>query len=231
MRFNILTIFPQFFESPLSHSLLKRAVEGGIIEVDIYDLRDWTFDAHRTVDDSPYGGGSGMVMKPEPFFLAYDKLREKEKIRGETPVVFFTPTGRALDQEVLNEYSGKEDVLFLCGRYEGVDQRVVDELVTDEISLGDFVISGGELPALVFMEGVTRLLPGAIGSEESYIKDSFFSGLLDFPHYTRPPVYRNYKVPDVLLSGNHKKIDEWRRDRALEITKARRPDLLKKREK
>ena len=226
MIFNILTIFPEFFESPTSHTLLKRAIEKGIIDINITDLRDYTRDIHRTVDDTPYGGGSGMVMKPEPFFDAYDDLVKNRGLNAKSPVLFFTPTGRPMTQEIVNGYAGEKEILFLCGRYEGVDQRVVDALVTDEISLGDYVISGGELASLVFMESVTRLLPGAIGSEESFKEDSFFSGLLDFPHYTRPPVYRNMEVPEVLLSGNHKKIDEWRRKKARELTEARRPDLL-----
>jgi tRNA (guanine37-N1)-methyltransferase len=228
MIFNILTIFPGFFESPFSHSIIKRALERKIIEINIFNLRDYTIDIHRTVDDSPYGGGSGMVMKPEPFFLAYDHMLAKGIINRSTRIVFFTPKGNPLQQDTVNTFINEKDLLFICGRYEGIDQRVIDALVTDEISLGDYVISGGETATMVFIEAVTRLLPGAIGQEESFINDSFFSGLLDYPHYTRPPEYRNMKVPDVLLSGNHKKIDEWRKKKALELTRKRRPDLIDK---
>ena len=228
MIFNILTIFPGFFESPFNHSLIKRAKEKRIIEINIVDLRRYTHDPHSTVDDSPYGGGSGMVMKPEPVFEAFDDLVENRGLPKDLPVIFFTPAGRRLNQEIVNSYRDTGEMLLLCGRYEGVDQRVIDNLVTDELSIGDYVISGGELAAMVFIEAVTRLLPDAIGKEESYRQDSFFNGLLDYPHYTRPLEYRSMKVPDVLVSGNHKEIDNWRRKKALEITRQRRPDLLKK---
>jgi tRNA (guanine37-N1)-methyltransferase len=228
MIFNILTIFPDFFESPFSHSLIKRAKDKQIIEINIFDLRRYTHDPHSTVDDSPYGGGSGMVMKPEPVFEAFDDLVENKGLSKDIPFVFFTPAGRRLNQEIVNNYRDIDEMLLLCGRYEGVDQRVIDNLVTDELSIGDYVISGGELAAMVFIEAITRLLPDAIGKEESYREDSFFNGLLDYPHYTRPLEYRNMKVPDVLVSGNHKEIENWRRKKALEITRQRRPDLLKK---
>lgn len=228
MIFNILTIFPEFFTSPFNYSLIKRAKEKSIIDINIVDIRRYTHDPHSTVDDSPYGGGSGMVMKPEPIFEAFDDLVEKGGISREIPVIFFTPAGRRLNQEIVNSYREADSLLLLCGRYEGVDQRVIDTLVTDELSIGDYVISGGELAAMVFIESITRLLPDAIGKEESYQKDSFFNGLLDYPHYTRPLEYRNMKVPEVLVSGNHKEIENWRREKALEITKQRRPDLIKK---
>jgi tRNA (guanine37-N1)-methyltransferase len=226
MIFNIITIFPGFFDGPFNHTLIKRAAERNIIGVNIIDLRDYTEDRHRTVDDSPYGGGSGMVMKPEPFYKAYDDLVERGRLRKSSPVIYLSPAGRRLTQTVVHQYALEEEILFLCGRYEGVDQRVIEGLATDEISIGDYVISGGELAAMVMIEAITRVLPGAISKEESFIEDSFFSGLLDYPHYTRPPEYRNMKVPDVLLSGDHKEIEKWRRNRALEITKERRPDLL-----
>ncbi|MBN2135191.1 MAG: tRNA (guanosine(37)-N1)-methyltransferase TrmD [Acidobacteria bacterium] len=226
MIFNIITIFPGFFDGPFNHTLIKRASERDIIGINIIDLRDYTEDKHHTVDDAPYGGGSGMVMKPEPFYKAYDDLVESGRLRKHSPVVYLSPTGRRLTQTVVHQYAVVDEILFLCGRYEGVDQRVIDGLVTDEISIGDYVISGGELAAMVMIEAITRVLPGAISKEESFIEDSFFSGLLDYPHYTRPPEYRNMKVPDVLLSGDHKEIEKWRRNRALELTKERRPDLL-----
>jgi tRNA (guanine37-N1)-methyltransferase len=228
MIFNILTIFPGFFEGPFSHSLIKRAKEKQLIEINIINLRGYTHDPHSTVDDSPYGGGSGMVMKPEPFFEAFDDLTVNKGLPKDIPVIYFTPAGVKLNQDKINSFREDKELLLLCGRYEGVDQRVVDNLVTDEISIGDYVISGGELAAMVFIEALTRLLPDAIGKEESYREDSFFNGLLDYPHYTRPLDYRNMKVPDVLLSGNHKEIENWRRKKALEITKEKRPDLIKK---
>lgn len=169
-----------------------------------------------------------MVMKPEPVFEAFDDLVENKGLPKDVPVVFFNPAGRRLNQEIVNSYRDTQEMLLLCGRYEGVDQRVIDNLVTDELSIGDYVISGGELAAMVFIEAITRLLPDAIGKEESYKEDSFFNGLLDYPHYTRPLEYRNMKVPDVLVSGNHKEIENWRRKKALEITRQRRPDLMKK---
>jgi tRNA (guanine37-N1)-methyltransferase len=228
MIFNIITIFPDFFSGPFDNSLIKKTKEKGIIEIHIYNLRDFTDDSHKTVDDYPYGGGAGMIMKPEPFFKAYDYLTGKDLIDADTPVVYFTPTGRRLNQQIVNEHASRSKFLLICGRYEGVDQRVIDALVTDEISIGDYVISGGELAAMIFIESLTRLLPGAIGSEDSYKQDSFFNGYLDYPHYTRPPEYRGMKVPDVLLSGNHSEIEKWRRKKALEITKKRRPDLIEK---
>ena len=208
-------------EGPLSGSLLGRAIGAGLLDVRLHDLREWTQDRHRSVDDAPFGGGPGMVMKPEPFFAAVESLDPE---RGR--VLLTSPAGRRLDQERVRELSSEGHLTILCGRYEGVDERVVDGLPAEEVSIGDYVLSGGELPALVLIEAVTRLIPGVIGKEESHQQDSFSSGrLLDHPHYTRPQEFRGMPVPEVLVSGNHGEIDRWRRDAAIEKTRRNRPDL------
>jgi len=235
MLFDVVTIFPEFFGSILEHGLLKRARAGGQVEIRLHDLRHFTEDRHRTVDDRPFGGGPGMVFKPEPLFRAVESLRA-EASDAELPVVLLSPQGRLLTQAVAEELAQKARLVLLCGRYEGVDERVAEHLATDEISIGDYVLSGGELAAAVLMETVTRLLPGVLGNEESRAQDSFagragsarpgVEGILDYPHYTRPAEFRGWKVPEVLLSGNHEEIRRWRRRRALEKTWRRRPDLL-----
>jgi tRNA (guanine37-N1)-methyltransferase len=235
MTFEIITIFPDFFRSILEHGLLKRAMASGHATIRLHDLRDYTDDRHRTVDDRPFGGGPGMVFKPEPVFRAVEALRGEEPAKN-LPVILLTPQGRLLSQSVAEELSHAERLVLICGRYEGVDERVAENLVTDEISIGDFVLSGGELPAAVLMEATIRLLPGVLGNEESSEQDSFAvpegapaevrHGLLDCPHYTRPAEFRDWKVPDVLLSGDHEQIRQWRRRQALEKTWRRRPDLL-----
>jgi len=221
VRIDVFTIFPAVVEGPLSGSLLGRAIGAGLLDVRLHDLREWTQDRHRSVDDAPFGGGPGMVMKPEPFFAAVESLDPE---RGR--VLLTSPAGRRLDQERVRELSSEGHLTILCGRYEGVDERVVDGLPAEEVSIGDYVLSGGELPALVLIEAVTRLIPGVIGKEESHQQDSFSSGrLLDHPHYTRPQEFRGMPVPEVLVSGNHGEIDRWRRDAAIEKTRRNRPDL------
>jgi tRNA (guanine37-N1)-methyltransferase len=235
MTFDLITIFPEFFDSILEHGLLKRAVASGHATIRLHDLRDYANNRHRTVDDRPFGGGPGMVLKPEPIFHAVQALRA-ESPEGEFPVILLSPQGRLLTQAVAKDLSRAARVVLICGRYEGVDERVAQNLATDEISIGDFVLSGGELAAAVVMESVIRLLPGVLGNEESREQDSFavpsgapaevHHGLLDCPHYTRPAEFGDWKVPEVLLSGNHDQIRQWRRQRALEKTWRCRPDLL-----
>jgi tRNA (guanine37-N1)-methyltransferase len=221
VRIDVFTIFPAVVEGPLSGSLLGRAIAAGLLDVRVHDLREWTQDRHRSVDDAPFGGGPGMVMKPEPFFAAVESLDPE---RGR--VLLTSPAGRPLDQELVRELSSEGHLTILCGRYEGVDERVVDGLPAEEVSIGDYVLSGGELPALVLIEAVSRLIPDVIGKEESHQQDSFSSGrLLDHPHYTRPQEFRGMPVPEVLVSGNHGEIDRWRRDAAIEKTRRNRPDL------
>jgi len=217
----VFTIFPAVVEAPLPGSLLGRAIGAGVVDVRVHDLRQWSVDRHRTVDDAPFGGGPGMVMKPEPFFAAVESL---DPDRGR--VLLMSPAGRRLDQELVRALSSEPHLTILCGRYEGVDERVVDGLPAEEISIGDYVLSGGELPALVLIEAVTRLVPGVIGKEASHEQDSFSAGgLLDHPHYTRPQEFRGMAVPEVLVSGNHGEVDRWRRDAAIEKTRRNRPDL------
>ncbi len=225
MRIDVFTIFPAVVEAPLPGSLLGRAIGAGVLDVRVHDLREWSVDRHRTVDDPPFGGGPGMVMKPEPFFAAVESL---DPDRGR--VLLMSPAGRRLDQELVRALSSEPHLTILCGRYEGVDERVVDGLPAEEISIGDYVLSGGELPALVLIEAVTRLVPGVIGKEASHEQDSFSAaGLLDHPHYTRPQEFRGMSVPQVLVSGNHGEVDRWRRDAAIEKTRRNRPDLTKDR--
>jgi tRNA (guanine37-N1)-methyltransferase len=221
VRIDVFTIFPAVVEAPLPGSLLGRAIGAGVLDVRVHDLRQWSVDRHRTVDDAPFGGGPGMVMKPEPFFAAVESL---DPDRGR--VLLMSPAGRRLDQELVRGLSSEPHLTILCGRYEGVDERVVDGLPAEEISIGDYVLSGGELPALVLIEAVTRLVPGVIGKEASHEQDSFSAGgLLDHPHYTRPQEFRGMAVPEVLVSGNHGEVDRWRRDAAIEKTRRNRPDL------
>jgi tRNA (guanine37-N1)-methyltransferase len=221
MRIDVFTIFPAVVEGPLSGSLLGRAIGARLLDVRVHDLRAWTKDRHRSIDDAPFGGGPGMVMKPEPFFAAVESL---DPDRGR--VLLTSPAGRRLDQELVRALSSEPHLTILCGRYEGVDERVVDGLPAEEISIGDYVLSGGELPALVLIEAVTRLVPGVIGKEASHEQDSFSSGhLLDHPHYTRPQEFREMAVPEILVSGNHGEVDRWRRDAALAKTRRNRPDL------
>jgi tRNA (guanine37-N1)-methyltransferase len=222
VRIDVLTIFPGILEGPLRESLLGKAIDAATIDVRVHDIRDHTTDRHRQVDDESYGGGPGMVMKPEPVFAAVEALGE-----GSKRVLLLSPAGRRLDQALVRELAGERWLVLVCGRYEGVDERVVEGLPAEEVSIGDYVLSGGEVPALVVLEAVTRLVPGVIGREESHERDSFGrDGLLDHPHYTRPPEFRGMAVPEVLLSGNHAEIERWRQQAALEKTRRMRPDLL-----
>jgi len=220
MRIDILTIFPEFVNQALSFSIIGRAIANGLVQAQARDLRDFTHDAHRTVDDAPYGGGPGMVMKPEPFFEAVEALAEP----GQTHVVLLTPQGRLFDQGVARALAQRPHVVLLCGHYEGVDERVAT-LAHEQISLGDFVLTGAELPALVITDAVVRLLPGVLGNEASPLEESF-SGLLEYPQYTRPPEYRGLTVPETLTGGHHEQVRRWRRKEALRRTLQRRPDLL-----
>ncbi len=261
MRFDIITIFPEFFGGPLDYGIVRRAREAGLIEVAMHDLRDFTHDRHRTVDDRPFGGGEGMVMKPEPLFEAVEALlgTRETPAWSRTAVVLLSASGTLFRQETARRFSKLERLVLLCGRYEGVDERVAEHLATEEISVGDFVLSGGELPAMMILDAVTRLLPGALGNEDSTVNESFSPatkgaistmrhgvsaaseapapgskadcremspGILDYPHFTRPPVFRGWGVPDVLMTGNHDQIRRWRRQMALRKTLRNRPDLV-----
>lgn len=239
MKIDVLTIFPQLFEHFCATGIIKKAREKDILRITVHSLRDFSRDERRTVDDAPYGGGCGMVMKVEPFYRAIISLLGrkkssqllKKKAIADTEVIMFSPQGKVLKQSTLNTLSKKKHIILLCGRYEGFDERIRKHLITSEISIGDFVIQGGEIPAMALIEGVSRLIPGVIGREDSYRNESFFDGLLDYPQYTRPRVFRTWHVPPVLLEGNHKKIEQWRKDRIIENTEKYRPDLIKKKRK
>jgi len=252
MRFDLISIFPEFFAGPLDHGILRRARETGIVEVNVQDLRMFTKDRHRTVDDRPFGGGEGMVLKPEPLFEAVEHLlgepagdaTQKRKPDDRTAIVLLSASGQRFSQETARRFAGLERIILICGRYEGVDERVAEYLATEEISTGDYVLSGGELPAMLIVDAVTRLLPGSLGNEASSQNESFSASVggenfpaakgtrasgaqivLDFPHYTRPAEYRGWKVPEVLVGGNHAEIAAWRRAAAIEKTQRNRPDL------
>ncbi len=234
MQIDVLTIFPKMFDAVLGESIIKRAREKGIVKIDIIDLRLFSKDKHRKVDDRPFGGGPGMVMNAEPFFEAVNFIRKRTKdLRLKTRVVLLSPKGKALDQKLAQRLSKYEHMILLCGHYEGIDERVSEHLVDDEISIGDFVLTGGELPAMVVIDSVVRLVPGVLGDKDSCKDESFSVGdrhacpLLEYPHYTRPADYSGMKVPKVLLSGDHEKIKQWRKKEAVKITKKKRPDLLK----
>jgi tRNA (guanine37-N1)-methyltransferase len=263
MRFDLITIFPEFFAGPLDYGIVRRAREAKLIETHIHDLRGFTHDRHRTVDDRPFGGGEGMVMKAGPLFEAVESLLGENSSSAppaDTAIVLLSAAGKMFTQETARRFAKLERIVLICGRYEGVDERVAEHLATDEISLGDFVLSGGELPAAMILDAVTRLIPGALGNEDSVVNESFSAGenedgsrrsrldqvptqehpqqygdgsgipsrgILDYPHYTRPPSFRGWDVPEVLLGGNHEEIRRWRRERALEKTQRNRPDLLK----
>ena len=224
MRFDIVTIFPRMIESALAEGILARGMQRGLLTVRARDLREFTDDRHRTVDDVPYGGGPGMVLKPEPMFRAVEAI--ERDIGLPEAVVLVSPQGRRFSQHEAARLGALSHVVILCGRYEGIDDRVRQHLATEELSVGDYVLSGGELPALVIVDAVARLIPGVVGDEDSVAGDSFSRGLLDFPHFTRPAEFRDWKVPDVLISGHHGEIRKWRKRRALELTAGRRPELL-----
>lgn len=223
MRVDIFTIFPKIFEGPLQESLLGKGIAAGLVDVRVHDVRDFATDRHRQVDDVPFGGGPGMVMKPEPVFAAVEALGP-----GTKRTLLLSPAGKRLDQALVGELAGERWLVLICGRYEGVDERVVQGLPAEEVSVGDYVLAGGEVAALVVLEAVARLVPGVVGREESLRQESFQDGLLEYPHYTRPQEFRGMGVPEVLLSGDHSRIEEWRRRAALEKTRRTRPDLLPK---
>jgi tRNA (guanine37-N1)-methyltransferase len=225
IRFDILTLFPEMFKSPFDSSLLKKAQEKGLIEIAVHDIRDYTEDRHRVTDDYPYGGGSGMVMKVEPIARALENVVQE---RHAAKVILLTPQGKVFNQIVAEELSTCSRIVLICGRYEGVDERVRDYLVDEEISIGDYVLTGGELPAMVIVDAISRLVSGVLGNCDSAATESFSTGLLEYPQYTRPADFRGWKVPEVLLSGNHRVIDIWRRKESLRKTALRRPDLLSK---
>lgn len=222
MKIHVLSLFPPMFEGVFGASILKKAQEKGAVELAVTDIREYSENKHKQVDDYPYGGGAGMVLKPEPMFNAVEAITEGRKPR----VILMCPQGERFTQKKAEELAKEEDLVFLCGHYEGYDERIRQHLVTDEISIGDFVLTGGELPAMTVIDAVVRLLPGVLGQADSHIQDSFSTGLLEHPHYTRPADFRGMKVPDILLSGNHAKIDEWREEQSFKRTLERRPDLL-----
>ncbi len=227
MRFDVFTLFPEVFQPYLQTSILERAAAAGLLEVNLHNIRSWSTDKHHTTDDAPYGGGGGMVMKPEPVFSAVEAILGAPPV---CPLILLTPQGRTFNQKIAQELSAQPHLALLCGHYEGIDERIRLHLVTDQISIGDYVLTGGELPALCLIDAITRLLPGALGDPDGAADDSHASGLLEYPHYTRPVDFRTWRVPDVLLSGNHAEIARWRRQQALLRTWLRRPDLLERAE-
>jgi tRNA (guanine37-N1)-methyltransferase len=233
MQFEVFTLLPEVFLPYLESSILQRARQRGLIDVRIHNIRDYTHDRHHTTDDTPYGGGGGMVMKPEPVFESVESVLELDSSQPKptpVPVILLSPQGRVFTQRVAEELSAHERIALLCGRYEGVDERIREHLVTDEISIGDYVLTGGELPALIIIDAVSRLIPGVLGDPTGAEDDSHSMGLLEYPHYTRPPEFRGWQVPEVLLSGDHGRIEKWRREQALIRTFTRRPDILEKAE-
>jgi tRNA (guanine37-N1)-methyltransferase len=231
LRFDIITIFPDYFRDAIDCGILRRARNAGLVDVKAHDLRQWTTDKHHVVDDRPFGGGDGMILKPEPIFAGVEALTgvsRKQDFSANTRVILLSPQGEVFSQSLAQDLSeNARRVVLICGRYEGVDERVAEDLATDEVSIGDYVLSGGEPAAMIVVDAVVRLLPGALGSETSALNESFSDGLLDHPQYTRPPDFEGMKVPEVLLGGNHAEIERWRREAAIAKTKRKRPDLLK----
>ncbi|MGA2158338.1 MAG: tRNA (guanosine(37)-N1)-methyltransferase TrmD [Dehalococcoidia bacterium] len=227
LRIDVLTLFPEAFSGYLEHSIIGRASEKQVVDIRLHNIRDFTHDKHSTVDDYPYGGGAGMVMKPGPIFEAVEFVKAESRA-DDCRIVLLTPQGKVFTQEIAGKLSEENNIILICGHYEGIDERVAQHLATDEFSIGDYLLSGGEVAAMVIIDCLVRLLPGAIGSSTSLVEESHMDGLLEYPQYTRPPEYRGWKVPDVLLSGNHKEIADWRRMQSLRRTAGRRPDLLKK---
>jgi tRNA (guanine37-N1)-methyltransferase len=224
MKIEILTLFPQMFEAPFSFGIFKRAIDNAVVEVNVRNIRDYTHDKHHTADDTPYGGGAGMVLKAAPIFEAVEATKESPEEKPD--IILLTPQGRVFNQQIAQELAQKRHLVFICGHYEGEDERVREHLATDEISIGDYVVTGGELPAMVVIDAVLRLIPGVLGSEESARDDSHAGGLLEYPQYTRPEEFRGWKVPEILLSGDHAKIARWRREQSVKRTLERRPELL-----
>ncbi|MBM3156652.1 MAG: tRNA (guanosine(37)-N1)-methyltransferase TrmD [Chloroflexi bacterium] len=227
MRIDILTLFPAMFQGPFAESIVKRAVERNIVSIFIHNLRDWGMGKHNVVDDYPFGGGAGMVMKPEPLFDAVEAIKAQGN-NPDAPVILLSPQGRVFDQKTATEMATHKRLLLICGHYEGVDERVIEHLITDEISIGDYILTGGELAAMVVTDAIVRLLPGALGSEAATVEDSHAAGLLEYPQYTRPQSYHGWEVPQVLISGNHAQIARWRREQSILRTMLRRPDLFEK---
>ncbi len=227
MKIDILTLFPEICRAPLSESMMKRAQENKIVDLRIHNLRDWTTDKHHIVDDAPLGGGQGMVMKPEPIFAAVEELQQSAIKNQKSKIILMSPGGRRLDQKLATELSQESHLIVICGHYEGVDHRVIEQIVDLEISIGDYVLTNGAIAAVVLVDAVARLLPGVLGHEQSAHDDSFSAGLLEAPQYTRPAEFRGWKIPEVLLSGNHAEIAKWRKEQALKRTKQNRPDLLR----
>jgi len=230
MRIDILTLFPQVFKAPFESGIFQRAIEKGLVEVNTCNIRDYTYDKHHIADDYPYGGGAGMMMKPEPIFEAVESIKQQPVVKegGTFPIILLSPQGRPFTQDVARELAQHSHIVLICGHYEGIDERVHQHLATDEISIGDYVLSGGEPAALVVADAVIRLLPGVLGSAESLKEDSHTEGLLEYPQYTRPEIFGQWAVPEVLLSGNHARIDQWRRRQSIKRTLERRPELLEK---
>ncbi len=229
MIIKVMTLFPEMFVGPLGNSIIQRAKENGIVDITYINIRDYADNKHKKVDDYPYGGGPGMVMTPQPIFDCYnnivDTLVTEENQRPR--VIYLSPKGKTFDQQMAIELSKEKSIVMICGHYEGIDQRVIDEIVTDEISIGDYVLTGGEIPAMVIIDAIARLVPGVLSQDQSFEEESFYSGLLEYPQYTRPKDFRGLIVPDILTSGDHKKIEEWRRRESLKLTFERRPELLK----
>lgn len=233
MKFTVMTLFPEMVLDGLHTSIIGRAQDAGIIEINAVNIRDYSHDKHRHVDDYPYGGGAGMVMSAEPIYACYQDIVGKSQTadgsgRRKTRVIYLTPQGRTFSQSMAKELAEEEELIFLCGHYEGVDERIIEEIVTDTVSVGDYVLSGGELPAMVMIDAISRMVPGVLKNDESGVKESFEENLLEYPQYTRPEEWRGRKVPDVLLSGHHAKIEKWRREQSLERTRLYRPDLLER---
>lgn len=226
MKINVMTLFPEIFESYLGESMMKRAIDKDILDVDLYNIRDFSENKHKKVDDYPFGGGAGMVMTPQPIYSTYKKILEDNNIE-KARVIYLSPKGKTFDQKMAKSLAKEDNIVFLCGHYEGIDQRIIDMIVTDEVSIGDYVLTGGELPALVMIDSISRLIPGVLNRTESFEDESFENNLLEYPQYTRPREFEGLEVPEVILSGNHGKIDEWRLKEAEVLTEERRPDLWK----
>ena len=226
MDFHVLTIFPEMFESPFSSGLISKASVEGLLKINCHDIRKYSTDRHKSVDDYPFGGGPGMVLKPEPIFSAVENLQSSNEIGNNSRIIVMSPQGRMFDKNIARELTRYDELVLICGRYEGIDDRVIQNLADEELSIGNYILNGGELAAMVVIDSVSRLLPGVVGSEQSILEDSLSEDLLKYPHYTRPRSFRGFEVPEVLLSGNHKIIEKWRKDKSIEKTNNKRPDLI-----
>ena len=225
-QFFVLTLFPEMIENGMNTSITGRAITKGLLSLEAINIRDFAFNKHQKVDDYPYGGGAGMLMQAEPVYLSYESI--VERIGRKPRVIFLTPQGKTFNQNMAKEFALEEDLVFLCGHYEGIDERVLEEIVTDYVSIGDYVLTGGELPAMVFTDALSRMVPGVLSNNECFTEESHFNGLLEYPQYTKPSVWRGKEVPEVLLSGHHANIAKWQKEKSLEVTRAKRPDLLEK---